>query len=207
MAKISDLSTLSSLEMNDLLLVSRLVGTINKQDNVLKKYISFNIDAASLTTQSCGAIYAKLENDYIQPLYNSTNYVLNEISDKYNKHVATLNLHISKCNDILNTLNNLSSTLSDEQNDFKNHLTATFTSLSNDLSTKIKDLLNGINNNINITSASMSSTLSSDLTSLYNQITTYISNNCVLLTGNQFISGTKTFTNPIHGMALSSKWN
>ncbi len=207
MAKISDLSTLSSLEMNDLLLVSRLVGTITNQDKNQYKYIAFNMDAASLTTQLCGAVYAKLESDYVQPFYENATSALNKISNEYDVHVSTLNEHLSDCNKTLNDLNTLQCNLCVLWDNLSTNLCAEFedlcSKLSNWLSSKFKDLSDNLCNSIKSSIETMNNTHNALSSSILN----YVSTHYVSLTGDQSISGTKTFANPIHGMALSSKWN
>lgn len=206
MAKISDLSTLSTLEIGDLLLVSRLNNTIASQDNSKKAYISFNMDAIALIKQLSSTVYSQL-SIVINPFFTSAISVLNVISSKYDEHVKLLNDHIDSCNEILNRLKALSNQLENSQNTFIDNLNKNVQSLSSNLSNTLTSNFNKLSNDSNSTLTAGISNISTTNIIISGNILDYISRNYVSLTGDNIIYGHKRFINPISAMALSAKWN
>lgn len=219
--RISDLSSLgmdkkslSVANMDQYLLLLSHKQSINNGDNVNDfRYTSYNTSLYSIYSRLCG----DLNENITEPFYEQWKTLsgnLVQLSIDLSTDISCLSIEL--LNDILVLSTNLSREIDDEILS----LDKRFNDLSQELSTKFNNTVNWMISNFNQISNSISTNFNSLSTELSNWLSTNYCNwrnnlkdwlvslleNYVTLNGDQTITGKKTFTEEIDGLALSAKW-
>ena len=191
--KISELSTTNHYNNDDILLVSRPDNSIGPTE-----YITFNYKIHDFREKISNDVAIELEN-VVNTHKNSINNWFNE---KYNYLSSIVNEHIEECELSHSKLTIEWNNLCVDLQDFIERIENQILNISADLDSKFNKL-----------SSSLCSTIEQEhlihtnsIIKLITDLSDCISSNYVSITGNQRITGQKTFAQDIIGTAMSARW-
>ena len=206
---ISELSSIDSFSDRDEIFVTRCDNTTG--ENV---FISYKANLGSFVNNLSSAITDHAVNEFYTPV---SNYFVNKfakIQTDFNELTTNydrLSTHYYGSDDSIIDHDSLSivphyKKLSADLSTLIYNKMFELNLLSTRLSTAVSTYIDTASCQINIFENTLSNNLCTWLSNSMKQLSIWVSNNFVNLTGNQTITGQKTFTKDISGTALSAKW-